>query len=63
MNQQDRQRLDRLEAKVDDIRDNHIAHIYERLGSLTGKMSILIPLIIAIMGLIGGLYAILIRGG
>jgi len=62
MNQDDRHRLDGLEKKIDDIRDNHLAHIYERLGQLNGRWSILIPLSICILGSIIGLYMLLLRG-
>ena len=62
MNQDENKRLDRIESKVDDIRDNHLPHIYEVLGKLNGKWSVMIPLIICILGLIAGLYVLFIKG-
>jgi len=59
MNTDDRIRLDRMEKKVDDIKDNHLPHIYEVLGKLTGKLTVIIPLIIMILALIGGLYVVI----
>jgi len=48
-----------MEKKVDDIKDNHLPHIYEVLGKLTGKLTVIIPLIIMILALIGGLYVVI----
>lgn len=62
MNEKDRQKLDEIEDKIDDIRINHLVHIYEVIGRLSGKMSVLIPLVIALIALIAGLYVLLIAG-
>ena len=63
MNTDARTRLDQIDKKVDEIKDNHLPHIYEVLGKLTGKMSVLIPLVLGILALIGGLYVAIFLGG
>jgi hypothetical protein len=60
MNQFDKDRLDRLEGKVDDIKDNHLSHIYDAIGNLNGKLWVLIPIVLSLVGLIIGLY---VKGG
>jgi len=61
MNEDDRKRLDSIESKVDDIKDNHLTHIYEVLGGLKGRWTIMIPLMVGIFLAIIGLYALIIR--
>ena len=36
-----------VEEKIDEIRDNHLPHIYERLGALSGAQRVLLGLSIA----------------
>ena len=62
MNAEDRKRLDEFEVKIDAIKDNHLTHIYEVLGKLTGKMTVLIPLVLAVLALVGGLYLAIFLG-
>ena len=64
MNQQDRERFDNFDKKLDDVSDevrdiknNHLAHIYERLGNLAGIIHTLRPFII---GLVGGVVILII---
>ena len=62
MNNHDRERLGKLEKKIDDIRDNHLSQIWRELGSLKGRWTIMIPLIVLMLGLIIGLYGVLLNG-
>lgn len=63
MNNQDRDRLSVLEIEVrnntgqlETIIKNHLPHIMESLGNLSGALKVLIPLVILVLGLIAGLY-------
>ena len=63
MNHQDRDELTRLSTRVGNIEKqletiitNHLPHLLEKVGSLSGAMKVLIPLIILLIGLIAGLY-------
>ena len=57
MNKDDRESLERLEGKVDDIKDNHLTHIYERLGFLSGSLGFIKTTNIAI---IAGIFVLIV---
>ncbi len=63
MNSQDRDELTKLdtrmgnvEGQLETIITNHLPHIMEKLGSCSGTLKVLIPVVIVILGLIVGLY-------
>ena len=63
MNGQDRDELTQLKVEVknnskqlETIITNHLPHIMEKLGSCSGAMKVLIPLVILVLALIAGLY-------
>ena len=60
MNNGDRQRLDVVEQKIDEIKDKYLTDIYKAIGKNSGKIAVIIPLIIMLLALVIGLY---FRGG
>ena len=48
MNADDKTRLDHIEQKLDDIKDNHLTHIYKALGECMGTLKVLCPLSIGV---------------
>jgi len=63
MNSQDRDELTKLDTRMGNVEKqletiitNHLPHIMEKLGSCSGTLKVLIPVIIVMLGLIVGLY-------
>ena len=66
MNKNEVKRLDTLEIEVGNntkqlerIITNDLPHLTKAVGENTGKLKVIIPLIIAVLGLVAGIYAVL----
>ena len=67
MNRNEEKRLSKVEIGVNNntkqlesIITNHLPHLTEATSKNSGKLAILIPLVIGCLGAIGGLYALII---
>ena len=63
MNNQDRDKLTKLDTRMGNVEKqletiitNHLPHIMEKLGNCSGALKVLIPLVILVLALIAGLY-------
>lgn len=48
---------DEIAAELKTLRENHITHIYLRMGRVEGQVKLLVAVALAILGLVGAPYA------